>query len=81
MYPEYKEVFLKLIENDYQSIGIKISSVNFEYPMWRFMEGSTFRIENVIVENVSSKYEDISYIPDCIIIPFIIIYNTKIILI
>lgn len=67
MYPEYKEVFLKLIENDYQSIGIKISSVNFEYPMWRFMEGSTFRIENVIVENVSSKYEDISYIPDCVI--------------
>lgn len=67
MYPEYKEVFLKIEENDYRTIGIKISPANFEYPMWKLMENTTFRIENVLVENISSKYEDISYIPDCVI--------------
>lgn len=67
MYPEYAWVFSQIRERGYETIGIKLSSSNFEYPMWQLSGNSILRIENVLVENESAKYEDNAYIPDCII--------------
>lgn len=65
--PEYDEVFLWLQENGYQTLGIKVGAMNYEYPMWVMMDNPNFRIENVLVENQSGKYEDMQYVPDCLI--------------
>lgn len=65
--PEYDEVFLWLQENGYQTLGIKVGAMCYEYPMWIMMDNPDFRIENVLVENESRKYEDMQYVPDCLI--------------
>lgn len=67
MYPEYTWVFSTLKEDGCQTMGLKVSSLNFEYPMWKLSKYTMDRIENVLVENVSFKYEDITFIPDCVI--------------
>lgn len=67
MIPEYTWVFETLKEDGCQTMGLKVSAINFEYPMWRLSKYTMSRIENVLVENASSKYEDLSYIPDCVI--------------
>ena len=65
--PEYEEVFLWLKDSGYQTIGIKVGNMNYEYPMWIMFENPNLRIESVLVENQSAKYEDMQYIPDCLI--------------
>ena len=67
MYPEYAWVFSTLKEDGCHTMGLKVSSLNFEYPMWKLSKYTMDRIENVLVENVSSKYEDMTFIPDCVI--------------
>lgn len=67
MYPEYAWVFSTLKEDGCQTLGIKVNVINFEYPMWKFSKYMAFRIENVLVDNVSAKYEDMTFIPDCVI--------------
>lgn len=64
---EYEEVFSWLNEKGYCDLGIKIGLMNYEYPMWVMMEGPDIRIENVLVQNASGAYEDMTYIPECVI--------------
>lgn len=64
---EYEEVFGWLNENGYDTLGIKVGPMNYEYPMWVMPEGPDIRIENILVQNASKIYEDTSYIPDCVI--------------
>lgn len=67
MYPEYAWVLSQIEEKGYQTVGIKLSSSNFEYPIWQLLGSSVLQIENVLVDNESAKYEDNSYVPDCVI--------------
>lgn len=64
---EYEEVFLWLNEKGYSTLGIKVGVMNYEYPMWVMLDNPNKRIENILVQNNSKKYEDMTYIPECII--------------
>lgn len=67
IWTEYETVFEWLNENGYDTLGIKIGSMNYEYPMWVMTNGPDIRIENVLVQNASGVYEDMTYIPACVI--------------
>ena len=67
IWTEYETVFGWLNENGYDTLGIKIGLMNYEYPMWVMTSGPDIRIENVLVQNASGVYEDMTYIPACVI--------------
>lgn len=66
--PEYVEVFSWINEKGYSALGIKVGELSFEYPIWVMTESPNIRIENVLVQNKSAVYEDMSYIPECVIV-------------
>lgn len=66
--PEYEEVFSWINEKGYDALGIKVGEISFEYPIWVMAESPNIRIENILVQNDSKIYEDMSYIPDCVIV-------------
>lgn len=65
--PEYEQVFSWLNEKGYSTLGINVGSMSFEYPIWAMAESPNVRIENILVQNDSKIYEDMSYIPECVI--------------
>lgn len=66
--PEYGEVFSWINEKGYDTLGIKVGELSFEYPIWAMTESSNVRIENILVQNKSAAYEDMSFIPECVIV-------------
>ncbi|MCM1135859.1 MAG: hypothetical protein NC400_09835, partial [Clostridium sp.] len=64
---EYLETLDWVRENGYKKIGLKLSGLNYEYPVWYILDTPEVQIEHVLVENQSAVYEDESYIPDCIL--------------
>lgn len=64
---DYLEVTAWIQENDCEKVGLSINSNQFLYPVWAMLKDTEARLENVLVENVSAKYEDKAFIPDCII--------------
>ena len=56
-----------ITEKDYKNIGIKIGGIEYEYPLWAALSERNVRIENVLIENVSDKYSDIEFVPECIL--------------
>lgn len=63
---DYYKVLDYIIENGYKNIGVKMSG-GWEYPLWAETRGEDIWIENVRVENVTSKYMDVAFMPDCVI--------------
>lgn len=49
----------------YSSVGLHIGSDEYEYPIWKMLEGQ--RIEHVNVNNESAIYADRDFVPECII--------------
>ena len=64
---DYFEVMQWVNDNNYQDLGLCISSNQFLWPVWAMVENKEAQIEYVLVDNVSSVYEKQDYIPDCII--------------
>lgn len=66
---DYTEAIETVKEKNYQSIGLDIASNSYEYPIWAMLNNSEIRIEDVQEkENESKIYDDMTYIPDCIIV-------------
>lgn len=68
IWPEYEEVCSWINEKGYSALGIKVGELSFEYPIWVMTESPNIRIENILVQNKSAVYEDMSYIPECVIV-------------
>lgn len=66
--PEYEMVFEWLNAKGYSTLGIKVSNMTYEYPIWAMLQNPDKHIENIFVENASNIYEDMSYIPECVIV-------------
>ena len=47
-------------------IGLKTGD-EYEYPIYYDIKYSVERIENVMVDNETKIYEDVQYVPDCIL--------------
>ena len=67
-YEDYQRVVSWIYSYDCHSIGLKYDGV-YEYPLWMMTKntGIVGRIENVNVNNMTKKYEDTTFVPDCLI--------------
>lgn len=54
--------------NNYKNIGFFCSDNYYEYPLIKMLENDIERFEHIGVNNETSKYSDLSYIPDCIFV-------------
>lgn len=61
----FKDYIKCLEEYNCEKIGIHIQPENWEYPLW--VLGKSKEIHMIHVNNESSKYEDASFVPDCIV--------------
>lgn len=50
-----------------KNIGLITTGGSYEYPIQYMLKHSTERIEHVLVDNDTSRYEDLSFVPDCIL--------------
>lgn len=65
---DYENILYKLREKGYDKIGIKLGGLDYEYAIWYMMYSPELQMEHVLVENESAKYEDGSFIPECLIL-------------
>lgn len=67
---EYNVIKDTLEEMDFNSIGLYMAmAIVYEYPIWTMVD-SDVRIEPILVENDTTKYEDDSFIPEVIIVMY-----------
>ena len=64
---EYSEITEAIKNGNYKNVGLIFQEDNYEYPLWYILDGAKVRIEHIEINNVSSKYEDMDFVPDCII--------------
>ena len=50
-----------------KNIGLITTGDSYEYPIQYMLKHSTERIEHVLVDNDTSRYEDLLFVPDCIL--------------
>lgn len=72
VYKEDREYFVKLErilgELEFESVGLYLSIANtYEYPIWAMLDKSV-RIEHILVDNETKKYEDNEFVPEIIIV-------------
>lgn len=67
-YPPRAEMIELIEDNGYKKIGyVKQASGGIEYTIWAMLRLDDVWIENIMVNNETSKYEKADFIPDCII--------------
>lgn len=65
---DYKIMEEALDEIDADSVGLYlVMAAMYEYPIWKMVDGDV-RIEPILVENTTIKYEDDSFLPEVIIV-------------
>ena len=55
-------------KEEFHKIGFISSPDSYEYPFWRLFDGYQAEIKHVCVSNETAVYEDIAFIPDCIVL-------------
>lgn len=79
-YDDYREMAEHINKANYKKVGLFIPGL-FEYPLWTMIPDVEYR--NINVDNVSSKYEEVTFEPECIVyatfeeIPDTIKYGNK----
>lgn len=64
---QYIELVHLLNEEKFDSLGIYLDGDIWEYPIWSGLEEKV-RIENVMVNNESTKYVDETFVPEAIVV-------------
>ena len=67
LYEEYKEICELAGEQPCGNIGLAIDEGTWEYPIWAQLYGQAGYIRHIMIENETSAYEDINFIPDYIV--------------
>lgn len=67
IYWPYREISDNIIEKEHKNIGFLCGSDSYEYPFWKMLENSINRFEHVCVDNETEIYDDMEFLPDCII--------------
>lgn len=65
---EYLESCYFIINEGYGQIGLILGADSYEYPVCSILKDYAERMEHVSVSNVSVMYEDMDYVPDCVLI-------------
>lgn len=66
-YWPYREISDNIIEKNYKNIGFLCGTDSYEYPLWKMLEKSIGRFEYVCVNNETEIYDNMDFLPDCII--------------
>ncbi|MCM1146197.1 MAG: glycosyltransferase family 39 protein [Clostridium sp.] len=66
LYDDYKKV-CSLIPEEANEVGLLIGAIDYEFPLWQQLEEKEVCIRHIMVENISSRYEDAAFVPDYII--------------
>ena len=66
IYEEYGEITDIINGMSCDNVGLMIGEDTWEYPYWVQLRGK--RIEHVNVKNDTSIYEDVGFVPECIIL-------------
>ena len=66
-YAPYQSICQEIADLGYSQIGLRMEEDNYEYPLWKMLPESSYRLEHVMVSNQSAIYADPSYQPECII--------------
>lgn len=64
---DYLEVTDWVMEKQYKKVGLNISSNQFLYPIYAMLGTEELSFENVLVDNVTARYENEEFVPDCVI--------------
>lgn len=56
-----------LEEESFRSLGLLLSVDTYEYPIWKMVKDGTV-VQNVCVENETSRYKDHGFLPEAIVI-------------
>lgn len=67
-YVAYRDIADYIKDNNIEKIGILMTEDTYEYPLWGMLRGYDCQIEHVKVDNLSGKYEDLTFQPDCIFV-------------
>lgn len=67
-YIAYQEVKKCIKENDYKAIGVVFGSDSYDYPLFKMLEHDVDEIRHVNVDNATKVYEDMAFLPDCIVL-------------
>lgn len=67
-YMAYQEVKKYVKENDYKAIGLVLGSDSYDYPLFKMLEPDVDKIKHVNVDNATKVYEDMAFLPDCIVL-------------
>lgn len=67
-YYVYDDIVHYIYDNNYQNIGLLTFEVTFEYPLWAMLLDKNVTIKHVNVQNQTQIYEDMDFIPDCLIV-------------
>lgn len=66
-YPPREEMIRIIKDKEYKNVGFIKESNGIEYTIWAMLRTEDVWIENVMVSNPTSKYENPDFKPDCII--------------
>ncbi|MBR1853990.1 MAG: glycosyltransferase family 39 protein [Lachnospiraceae bacterium] len=67
-YAEYDSAAKEIRERGDKKLGLMLGEDSFEYQIWVLLDGEIQDIRHVNVSNETKIYEDINYVPDCILI-------------
>lgn len=68
MYSAHLEMQSIVKEQGYKNIGLITLEDSYDYPVFEMLEPYVDRIEHINVDNVTNVYEDMEFLPDCIIV-------------
>lgn len=63
----YIEACSLVVNEGYREVGLIMNGDSYEYPIWHMLQGSAERIDNVWISEETSRYEDMSYEPECVL--------------
>ncbi len=67
-YGVYEEIASYIKLEEYATVGLVISEISYEYPLWAFLSGTDIMLKAIDVENVTAIYEEPDYMPECIFV-------------
>lgn len=67
-YNSYSKIREIVREMEYDNVGIISKEDSYDYPMFKMIEAYTDKIEHVNVKNATEIYEDVNWIPECLVV-------------
>lgn len=64
---EYRQVCNAVVDNNDKYIGLLLNGDAYEYPMQYLLQGKVEKMQHIMVDNPTAKYEDPQFDPDGII--------------